>query len=586
MLLRPFVLPALLAALLPRPAVSAPRPATPAPSKPAPGRTAPKKPTPAPAPPRRPAPEIVGVLLYDGKLPEQVALEQAVRAAFQPHAPRVELRTLHAGTADAVPFLKRFDLTRRNAPLFLQLDEPGPRARIKRRVPLRPDDDPRRSIRIILATLKLPLPRVEIPKPGVLTAIAADGGPGEAAQVVTLAGPQRVEAGARVLDTAAFAAYRLPIPEALRRADLRADAGGAFALDWADEPQGPWRPLMSTRAHFSGAEERFRERLKPVVNLDSVLEQLPGNLYVRFRGLGRSPATLVKLELVARGPTEPSGEAEWLAAVEALRERHAATLPPDALKGTLIGGRLEKDRVLLAADSPFVLTGDLIVPFGRRLTLEPGVTVKSAGRFVIRVQGDLIARGTPAAPILFTPAAPRQPDDWGGIEFLAPRGYYAGAGSALAHCRVLNAAVGLDLRRFSGEISAVTFENCLLGVRLADGGKGRLTHSRFTRCQRGLLVDGGAGEVQDNLWTECLIALAVSEVHAQMPFRFERNSIQGSVQAAVFYPRSPSHRPPPLALPGNHWTGTPEALLIGGGSAPEDVRLDPRLPIAPPGVGP
>ncbi|WP_282777181.1 right-handed parallel beta-helix repeat-containing protein [Phaeodactylibacter xiamenensis] len=69
------------------------------------------------------------------------------------------------------------------------------------------------------------------------------------------------------------------------------------------------------------------------------------------------------------------------------------------------------------ANSPYLIEGRAIVPSGQTLTLEPGVEVRlrssasptpswfdySAGNVgVIRVEGTIIANGTPAAPIVFT----------------------------------------------------------------------------------------------------------------------------------------------------------------------------------------
>jgi hypothetical protein len=541
---------------------------------------------PAPVAPK-PFVKATAVLLFDGKLPEQVALEAATREAFGPHTAKVDLRTMHAGRAETVPFLRKYHLTRANAPVLLVLDEPGPRARIIKRVPLKATDDVKRSLRQMLAALKLPLPAADPPPPGPLVTIRADGEEAEKKHLVAVEGKQRVEGGVRVLDHGASVTYRFPIPELLKTADLALELGGAFHADWASAEDGPWSTLVDSNVLLPGAAGRVQERLRPVLDVSPIVKELPASLYVRVKtiGLTRGRAEVAGLQLVARAASAISGEKQWLVELEALRTKYQATLPSGIARSTPLGGIVEKDRILTAEESPYVLLSDLLVPLRRKLTIEAGVSIKVGGKYVIQVFGDLVARGTQAKPIVFEPLSPRQPDDWNGIEWVANRGYFAGERSGMAHCVIRN-AMRVHLPRFAGEIRSTTFEHCLLGVGITDGGKGKLHHNRFLGCVRGMLVDGGAGEVTDNEWVDCLVALAVSGVHATAPFRFTQNSIVGSRQAAVNYTRQPNRPVPLLTLENNYWGNTAPNRMIGGGAKAEDVRFEPRLPEPPPGVGP
>jgi hypothetical protein len=469
---------------------------------------------------------------------------------------------------------------------LLVLDEPGPHARILKKIPLDLAEDSKQTMRSVLAALKLPLPVAEPPKPGPIAAFNTDGGEAEKKYLQETGGSQWIKDGVRVFDPAGFASYRLPIPEALRKADLRIEGSGAFALEWADSAKGPWNTLLDTSAYLGGGEDKVKERLQPVVDLSLLLQKLPGSLFVRFRpnGRGRAPAQLARMELVALGAGEDSASGKWATQVEALRKQYGLGVTNDA-HGTLIGGTLAKDTVLMADQSPYTLTSDLIVPWGKRLTVEPGVTVKAAGHYVMRVNGDLIAKGTAQKPIVFTSATPEGPDDWRGIEFSANHGFFSGARSVLEFCRITNAGAVI-LPRFDGDITSCVFENSLRGVMLKDGGKGRLRHNRFLRCYQGLTVAGGAGEVTDNEWSECLVGLTVMELSATQPFKFEGNSVTGSRQAAINYFKQPNRKVKALSLPNNHWGDAAPEKLIGGGAEPGDVVLEPRLPTPPTGVGP
>ena len=86
---------------------------------------------------------------------------------------------------------------------------------------------------------------------------------------------------------------------------------------------------------------------------------------------------------------------------------------------TEIGGTLSSDLTLLA-NSEYFLTSALIVPNGKKLTIEPGVVVKSATGsdvYIAVQQGGMInAEGTSTNPIVLTSgSATPNPGDWGGL---------------------------------------------------------------------------------------------------------------------------------------------------------------------------
>lgn len=85
------------------------------------------------------------------------------------------------------------------------------------------------------------------------------------------------------------------------------------------------------------------------------------------------------------------------------------------------------------ANSPYIIEGDVTVPAGQSLTIEPGVTVFSTSWYGFFVNGSLDAQGTPDAPILFTatPPGPGEPG-WQGVRFVNAQGGH------LAYCIMEN----------------------------------------------------------------------------------------------------------------------------------------------------
>lgn len=66
-----------------------------------------------------------------------------------------------------------------------------------------------------------------------------------------------------------------------------------------------------------------------------------------------------------------------------------------------------------ASNSPYLVKGDIAVPVGSSLMIEPGVTVQFAGKYKFVVYGTLIAKGTPSQRITFT--APDHTNGWYGM---------------------------------------------------------------------------------------------------------------------------------------------------------------------------
>ena len=69
---------------------------------------------------------------------------------------------------------------------------------------------------------------------------------------------------------------------------------------------------------------------------------------------------------------------------------------------TDVSGTISSNSTWSLANSPYVVTGNILVNSGVTLTIEAGVTVKFDGSYYFYVDGTLIARGSSGNLITFT----------------------------------------------------------------------------------------------------------------------------------------------------------------------------------------
>ena len=124
----------------------------------------------------------------------------------------------------------------------------------------------------------------------------------------------------------------------------------------------------------------------------------------------------------------------------------------------------------------YIATGNLTVPNGQTLTIQPGVTLFMGQGFNMDVEGTISAIGTAAQPIIIRGASPSL--YWDNILI----NYNGGAQSTFINCNITDATNALrlnnqlnngDYSTISPQISNCTFSNCLgtcvYGAAIASG---------------------------------------------------------------------------------------------------------------------
>jgi parallel beta-helix repeat protein len=154
-------------------------------------------------------------------------------------------------------------------------------------------------------------------------------------------------------------------------------------------------------------------------------------------------------------------------------------------KATYFWGSIDRDTIWTLVDSPFVISGDVIIYPGVTLTIEPAVQVMFGGNFSLIVQGNLIADGTQTKEINFTSNNLNpNPEYWGTIQLNDTNSY-----ASLINCIVEYATDGITLE--AGKLAVQNSQVCNNGNGIvATGGTLETNGTTFeNNVESGVLVE-------------------------------------------------------------------------------------------------
>jgi len=162
--------------------------------------------------------------------------------------------------------------------------------------------------------------------------------------------------------------------------------------------------------------------------------------------------------------------------------------PAQARVATDVQGTIITHTTWILAESPYVVTGDVIVNPDITLTIEPGVMVAFDGDYAIYVNGTLDAIGTDTDPIRFTSHKDSpSPGDWGMIDFREQSKY-----SVLQHAVI----------EYGGNASKVGY-GCVAGALCVSTYSFTLDASTIQHnATRGLVLRQSDAVISNNTFTD------------------------------------------------------------------------------------
>jgi len=168
-----------------------------------------------------------------------------------------------------------------------------------------------------------------------------------------------------------------------------------------------------------------------------------------------------------------------------------------SVNATYVEGHISQDTTWTLADSPYVVTKDIIVDPGVTLTIMPGVEVKFGGFFTLTVEGVLSASGTLDKPITFTSNKYQpQKGDWDTIQFKSAQK------STISYSFLNYATNALSIESGNVEIQNCQIsKNAQSGINATGDNQVLIKRNTIQSNQNGILVTGNSTgvNISDNV---------------------------------------------------------------------------------------
>lgn len=145
----------------------------------------------------------------------------------------------------------------------------------------------------------------------------------------------------------------------------------------------------------------------------------------------------------------------------------------------------------------YIVTGNLIIPSGQTLTIQPGTNIRFNGNYSITADGSLIANGTQLNPILFTSNLPTPgPGNWNQITV-------NGHGSVFNYCVLEYFVWGLYISNCSPIVTNNEFKNYIATAIYASNCSSIISKNWIHDYQANEYTDGIAYNGSNNIVVEC-----------------------------------------------------------------------------------
>jgi len=193
---------------------------------------------------------------------------------------------------------------------------------------------------------------------------------------------------------------------------------------------------------------------------------------------------------------------------------------------TNVSGVIASNTTWAKANSPYILTGNVLVNNGVTLTIEPGVEIRFESNKFLKIEGSIVAVGTLSDTIKFTSNIfPKAKGSWDkvwlkGTTSLYQTNYDYSSGSIFKYCQFSNAKEGIRLDDATIQIKNSLFTDNLIGVSFKKTINTLLFQNKFINNDDGTSTNAGTEDNAVGSFTFCKIIENTFEKNTNSGFSF------------------------------------------------------------------